>query len=165
MAGVRVTIELKDIDAYIKKNNEGHERVTTPDEEDVIQYWGGLLLTYIKNQWPIDTGTSRDRWTIELDSRPGNTVFFIENPMYYASFVHRAGAPPEPPLWRELLPQAWALFKLPLNQAAYRAIDKTVEEIRARQAAGSGKSFIDLLVDQISNPKGTDYPSLLMGGG
>lgn len=163
MPAVQVEIELKGIEAYVKKKTRGQPRPLSPVEVETLYYWADLMLVYIKNQWPIDTGTSRDRWSLVADTSPGRMALFVENPMYYASYVHRAGTPAEPPLWEVLVPQAWALFKLPLNQAVYKAIDKTART--AEEKATSDASYLERIFEQFRNPDRAGMPEILSGGG
>lgn len=48
MSAVQVEIELKDIDAYVKRKNRGIPRPLTPVEVETLFYWANLLLVYIK---------------------------------------------------------------------------------------------------------------------
>lgn len=163
MSAVQVEIELKDIDAYVKRKNRGIPRPLTPVEVETLFYWANLLLVYIKNQWPIDTGTSRDRWSVVADTSPGRMSLIVENPMYYASFVHRAGTPATPELWSVLVPQAWSLFKLPLNQAVYKAVDRTTRI--AEEQATTDASYLERIFEQFRNPDRSGMPDILTGGG
>ena len=164
---VLVDIRLRTIEDYITKKNGGRPRPTTPDEEDVVYRWTALMLAYIRNKWPVDTGTSRDRWSIIFDGSPGRMALFIENPMYYAEYVHVAGTPPDPPLWETLIPEAWGLFELPMRAAVFKAVDRTVRRIEEQQQQDPSRSVFDLIFDQFRNPEGggADAVDFLIGGG
>ena len=161
---VLVDIRLKTSEDYITKKNEGDPRRPTDAEADVINHWAEIVLAYIRNRWPVDTGTSRDRWSIVFDGTPGRMALFIENPMYYAEYVHLAGTPPDPPLWETLIPEAWGLFELPMRAAVFRAGDRTANETERRRAADPTKSLFDLIAEQLRGPDVGPSGTTIFGG-
>jgi hypothetical protein len=123
-----VALEVKFFPAEIAPYLAAHggSRALTPDEEGVLYLYGEQLLDLIVTQWPVDTGTSQDAFSFYTSADPGQGFgIVVENPMYYAQYVHRAGTPAEPPLWRTLFPQVWATIKPQLLKALFAEIDKT----------------------------------------
>lgn len=118
----------------------GGVRALTPDEEGVLYLYGEELRSYIVQAWPVDTGTSQDAFSFYTSADPAQGFgIVVENPMFYAEYVHRAGTAPEPPLWRTLLPEAWATVKGPMLKALFAEIDAT-EAQRALLASRKGAS-------------------------
>ena len=70
---VAVDIRLKSIEEHIRRRH-GKDRKPTPSESFVIRGFAGDVVSYIKRRWPVDTGTSRDRWTYELLFNAGDLV-------------------------------------------------------------------------------------------
>jgi hypothetical protein len=151
---VRFEIRLRSLDEYVRKKH-GQQRALTPDEFDVIFFWAEIMIATIRNQWPVDTGTSRDRWMSEIDGTPGEMGITVENPMYYAEYVHRRGTPADPPLWETLVPEAFDLIAEPMLASARRAVDNTEREFaRRRAAADPSRALSDILLDLFRNPDG-----------
>ena len=161
---VAVDIRLKSIEEHIRRRH-GKDRKPTPSESFVIRGFAGDVVSYIKRRWPVDTGTSRDRWTYELLFNAGDLVIVIENPMYYTEYVHNAGGTPEDPLWERLVPEAWNAHKEQMLQALRAEIDKTervIDERRRRQQAPQDRSVG--LMDLVRNPDLVDFFEGLFGG-
>jgi hypothetical protein len=147
---VELVVRLKSIDDYVKRRH-GRVRALTPNEQGQIFRYADRMLEYIKSRWPVDTGTSRDRWTYELDPSPGRMAIRIENPMFYAEYVHHRGGSPERPLWETLVPEAFGLIKDPMLTAVRNQIDLTERAIERRKAQGVGERRA--LLDIFSNPE------------
>lgn len=121
----------------------GGLRALTPDEEGVLYLFGEELVRYIVTAWPVDTGTSQDAFSFYTSGDPGQGFgIVVENPMFYAQYVHLKGADPDAPLWRTLFPEAWAAIKPGLLRALFAEIDATesarVASEAAKVAKGSG---------------------------
>lgn len=125
---VRLNIRLRTLDEYVAKRH-GAQRALTPHESNAIYDFADRMLQYIKDRWPVDTGTSRDRWTYVLNGTPGQMGLTIENPMFYAEYVHYAGGSDDSPLWETLLPEAFNMVKDALMAAVLAAVDKTEQRI------------------------------------
>ena len=161
---VAVDIRLKSIEEHIRRRH-GKDRKPTPSEVYIIADFVEDAVNYIKRRWPVDTGTSRDRWTYELLFNAGDLVIVIENPMYYTEYVHNAGGTPEDPLWARLVPEAWNAHKEQMLQALRAEIDKTervIDERRRRQQAPQDRSVG--LMDLVRNPDLVDFFEGLFGG-
>ncbi len=145
---VEVTIRLKSIEDYVRQMH-GSPRSLTPREEDQISLWADRMLETIKGRWPVDTGTSRDRWAYTIDPTFGNMGLRIFNPMHYADYVHYKGGSPENPLWESLVPEAWQMVKAPMLTATKSQVDLTERAILRRRSAGrtDRESFLDVLRD------------------
>ena len=129
-----MNIRLKSIEKHIVKKH-GRARSLTPAEQDVLTFWLEILMAAIRNAWPVETGTSRDRWNAHAIPAFGDLGIVIENPMYYAEFVHRKGESGE--LWRSLVPNSWNAIKVLALAALRKKIDETEEKIaQIRQRTG-----------------------------
>ena len=124
MGAVRATIRLVSLDDKVRAAH-GSPRALVPDEIDVVRTWGELMLDFIQASWPVDTGASRDAWSFFIDPSPNSMAIVIENPMFYADFVHRAGDPTRSPIWEAIIVEAWGLARQGLILAASAAIDRT----------------------------------------
>ena len=161
---VAVDIRLRSIEEHIRTRH-GKDRKPTPTERFVIRAFVEDVVEYIKLRWPVDTGTSRDRWTYEMLFNAGELVIVIENPMFYAEYVHNRGGTPEDPLWSRLVPEAWNAYKVQMLQALRAEIDKTervIDERRRRQQAPQDRSVG--LMDLVRNPDLVDFFEGLFGG-
>jgi len=157
---VRVDIRLRSIEDYIKKTNR-RARITTPREEMAIELYADRMIDHIKQGWPVDTGTSRDRWQYELKISTGDIRIVIENPMYYAEYVHRKGGSPEDPLWQRLVPEAFNMHKDQMLIAVRAEVDKTQRAIERKKRQGERPRAG--LLDLIRNPNLADVIGGLFG--
>lgn len=131
---VAVDIRLRSIEEYIREVY-GKDRKPTPNEVFIIADAVEDVVNYIKRRWPVDTGTSRDRWTHELRFNSGELVITIENEMYYVGEVVDP-ADGETPLWQGLVTEAWQQHKEKLFDALKAEIDVSQDIIRWRKAQG-----------------------------
>ena len=159
---VEVNIRLRSVEQHIRRTH-GQDRKPTPNEGFVIRQYAGEIINYIKRRWPVDTGTSRDRWVYTLSFNVGELFIRIENPMFYAEYVHYEGGTPEDPLWLRLVPEAFQVYKDALNEAAAREIDKTERALVARQRR-LPQTRDDTLMDLIRDPDSIDIFEGLFGG-
>lgn len=159
---VEVNIRLRSVEQHIRRTH-GKDRKPTPNEGFVIRQYAGEIINYIKRRWPVDTGTSRDRWVYTLSFNVGELFIRIENPMFYAEYVHYEGGTPEDPLWLRLVPEAFQVYKDALNEAAAREIDKTERALIARQRRQL-QTRDDTLMDLIRDPDSIDIFEGLFGG-
>ncbi len=158
---IRVNIRLESIENYIRIRNNGRNRITTPREEMAIELWADRMLDYIKSRWPVDTGTSRDRWLYELEISAGDIRIILENPMFYSEYVHRTGGSPEDPLWERLVPEAFEAMKEPMLTAVRSEVDATQRALDRRQRVGQRPRAG--LLDLIRNPNVVDIIGELFG--
>ena len=121
---VQAELRLASLDAYVLAAH-GEERALNPDEVAVLAAWGSGIVAYVQARWPVDTGTSRDMWTFEVNPSPGEMAIVVENEMFYAEFVYRRGDPLRTPLWDRLIGEAWGLAREPLLLEARTAVDAT----------------------------------------
>ena len=159
---VEVNIRLRSVEQHIRRTH-GKDRKPTPNETQVIGSMADDIINYIKRRWPVDTGTSRDRWLYRLSFNVGELFIRIENPMFYAEYVHYEGGTPEDPLWLRLVPEAFQVYKDALNEAAAREIDKTERALIARQRRQL-QTRDDTLMDLIRDPDSIDIFEGLFGG-
>lgn len=158
---VEVNIRLKSIEDYIRQAH-GRPRALTPREGDQITLWADRMLEHIKSRWPVDTGTSRDRWAYTVDPTFPNMSIRIFNPMFYSDYVHYKGGSPEDPLWRVLVPEAWNMVKDAMLTAVRGQIDLTERAIAQRQRAGLTQRQAAL--DIFRNPELTEIFRGMFGG-
>ncbi len=133
MGAVSVDIKLKSIDRYIRLKH-GQPRALTFDERFVLVKFADLIQQAIRDRWPVDTGTSRDRWQVWSVPTAGDLAIMIENPMFYAEYVHEG-------LWERLIPAVWNAVKGEVISALKKEIDRT----ERRLDAGRGVPIIELL--------------------
>lgn len=119
----------------------GSPRPLTNREIDVLDQFAMAALDVIEEAWPVDTSLSRDSFTFSTqdgDYEQGPIGFTIENPIWYAQYVHPAGTNPTP-LYTYLFPavvQEMAPFYIGCLKAA---IDRTEAE------AKRGESLVALI--------------------
>ena len=159
---VAVNIRLRSIEQHIRRR-QGQDRKPTPNERFIIRSHVEDILNYIKRRWPVDTGTSRDRWMYRLSFNVGELFVHLENPMFYAEHVHNAGGSPEDPLWLRLVPEAFQAFKDAMNEAVAREVDKTERALIAKQRRHR-QTREDTLMDLIRDPDSVDFFEGLFGG-
>jgi len=123
VGAVSVDIRLPDIDAYIVQKH-GQPRSLTPEEADILSSFASLILQAIRDRWPVDTGTSRDRWEVSTVPSGGRISILVENPLYYAEYVHDG-------LWRTLIPAIWNIVKPDVMRTLKFAIDKTETKLNS----------------------------------
>ena len=145
---VELVVRLRSVEDYIKRVHGG-PRPIAPRELDQLTHWADRMLEYIKARWPVDTGTSRDQWTYEIDPSFGRMGLRIENPMYYAEYVHNRGGNADAPLWESLVPEAFGLVKDPMLLAVRNQVDLTERAIARRRASGvdDRRALLDILSD------------------
>ena len=161
---VEVNIRLRSIEQHIRRRH-GQDRKPTPNETAVIRSHVEDVLNYIKRRWPVDTGTSRDRWMYRLSFNVGELIVRIENPMYYSEYVHNAGGTPEDPLWLRLVPEAFQAYKDAMNETVAREIDRTERAlIERRRRSQQPLTRADSLMDLIRDPDGIDFFEGFFGG-
>ena len=159
---VEANIRLRSIEQHIRRRH-GEDRKPTPNETQTIATHVEDVLNYIKRRWPVATGTSRDRWMYRLSFNVGELFVRIENPMYYAEYVHYAGGTPEDPLWSRLVPEAFQAYAAAMNQAVAREIDKTERALIAKQRR-QRLTREDTLMDLIRDPDSVAFFEGLFGG-
>tara|TARA_R100000664_G_scaffold34140_2_gene54325 strand:+ start:156 stop:647 length:492 start_codon:yes stop_codon:yes gene_type:complete len=161
---VEINIRLRSIEQHIRRRH-GSDRKPTPNETQIIGAYADTIINYIKRRWPVDTGTSRDRWMYRLLFNVGELVVRLENPMYYSEYVHYAGGTPEDPLWRSLVPEAFQVYKDRLNQDVAQEIDRTERALVARRRQQQTPLTTEQnLMDLIRNPDLVDMFGEVFGG-
>ena len=133
MGAVSVDIQLQSLEEYIRLKH-GSPRALTGDERFVLRQFVQLIQQAIRDRWPVDTGTSRDRWQAWFIPTAGDLAIMVENPMFYAEYVHDG-------LWERLIPAVWNAVKTELLREMKREIDKT----ERRLASNRGVPIIELL--------------------
>lgn len=129
-------VRLESIERYILQVH-GDVRNLTPEEHDVLVVYANLIIGYIQDRWPVDTGTSRDEWRfVGSLGLPGAVGFRIINDMWYARWVHRSGEPAGPPLWEILVPAAIQDVAPGMLAALRAAIDRTEAALRRKLEQG-----------------------------
>jgi hypothetical protein len=131
---IHVILRLRDIDTLLKRI--AGNRALTPRESDILIRGADIVLRRIQDEWPVDTGTSVDSFTVEPVVTPGQIGIEVYNPMYYAEYVHKKGENPNVPLYTILFPEIWADIKPILIARLTVEIARTQDRIRA---AGGGR--------------------------
>jgi len=144
MAGVRIPIRIRSIDAILREEH-GSVRQLTVDERKVLRSFARAMELYIEDHWPVDTGDSRDGWRSQAFGTLSNEIdgigILIVNLVSYTSYVRRSGelATGAGVLWIRLVTEARDIFRDPLLAAMREEIRQT----EARLAAGA--DFLDIL--------------------
>lgn len=143
VGAVRVNIRLQSIDKYIVAKH-GRPRALTPNEDDLLESFAQLITQAIRDQWPVDTGTSRDRWTVTATGRGGDVGLVVENPMFYAEYVHDE-------LYARLIPQIWNAVKRNLIAGLKLRIDETEKRLEQKETPLFGfGDVLDLYREAVS---------------
>jgi len=93
----------------------------------------------------------------------GDIRIVIENPMFYAEYVHRAGGNADDPLWERLVPEAFNLNQEQMLTAVRAEVDATQRAIDRRERQGERRRAG--LLDLIRNPNLVDIIGGLINGG
>ena len=133
MGAVSVEIDLKSLNNYIRLKH-GSPRALTGEERFTLRQFTQLIQQAIRDRWPVDTGTSRDRWIVYSVPTAGDLAIFVENPMFYAEYVNDG-------LWERLVPAVWNAVKPEVIREMKREIDKT----ERRLSGATGGILLDLL--------------------
>ena len=78
--GVEAIIKLKSIDEHIRKTH-GRYRSLLPTESAILTDYGQKILRHVVDRWPVDTGTSRDRWSVTEMPWGGDLGLRFYNPI------------------------------------------------------------------------------------
>lgn len=131
MAAVIFRANLTSLDLFVRQAH-GEWRELTPLEAAILLDGIERTVDYIKEQWPVDTGTSKDSWTYDTSGANERASWVeFQNPMYYAEFVHYPGGNPENPIWRWLIPEAIGAVLAPTLDLVKQAILVTERRIAA----------------------------------
>jgi len=144
MSAINYRIKLERLEGMVKLKHKT-SRALAPKEERILRRYARDIVMYIKEQWPVDTGTSRSAWTWGIEGVEGNFAINLTNRMYYASFVHYRGSPKAPgrhgnwltpAVYEELVPEAWNQFRDRLYGDMIAEIDRTEMELAKHQKMG-----------------------------
>lgn len=133
MSALTIPIRLQSIDLLILAER-GSPRSLTAAETATLRDYVDLIVEYIEDAWPVDTGTSRDAWGYELYNHPPGIGFDITNEMDYAAFVTERGNPGMP-LYTSLVPEAVARYADELRAELTRQIREEERRRRERESA------------------------------
>jgi len=95
VSALTIPIRLQSIDLLILAER-GSPRSLTAAETATLRDYVDLIVEYIEDARPVDTGTSRDAWGYELYNHPPGIGFEITNEMDYADFGTERGKPGRP---------------------------------------------------------------------
>ena len=144
MSAINYRIKLQRLEGMVKLKHKTSRRLA-PREEKILERYARDIVSYIRDQWPVDTGTSRAAWSWRLDTVEGNYAINLTNRMYYASFVHYRGSPKAPgrhgrwltpAVYEELVPEAWDKYEARLYADMAREIIRTEAELAKKQKMG-----------------------------
>jgi hypothetical protein len=128
MSRIDVTIKMPDMIAYLRKQH-GSDRPLTPKEVAALRVMGNEMLRVIKQNWPVDTGTSRGAWSYYVNPSPRAIAFVFTNRVWYSSWITKRGERTVKdggaPLFRRLLTAVWNAGKPKTFRLLREAIDKT----------------------------------------
>ena len=103
MPGIVYPVRLTSIATYLLQSH-GRGRSLTATEIGILRDTADLIVEEIQDQWPVDTGTSRDAWEYDLHVHYPDIGFDLVNEMDYAPYVSRAGDGGGP-LFETLVPE------------------------------------------------------------
>lgn len=128
--GVEYRVRLKSLEDYVTRAHGSFRQLDVP-EIRVIQRGVRAMVLAVAEEWPVDTGLSRDAWRgyTSLSARPFEVV--IENEVFYAQYVHPRGTSPDDVLWEDLVPAVVAELMPSILAQARAEIDRTEARIRA----------------------------------
>ena len=144
MSAINYRIKLQRLEGMVKLKHKTSRRLA-PREEKILERYTRDIVSYIRDRWPVDTGTSRAAWSWRLDTVEGNYAINLTNRMYYASFVHYRGSPKAPgrhgrwltpAVYEELVPEAWDKYEARLYADMAREIIRTEAELAKKQKMG-----------------------------
>lgn len=140
MPAVHAQLKLATVEAWVRDRNQGSLRNMTIREAEIVHIYAEFMIRHIRERWPVDTGTSRDAWFVDVTTtaHSGYRLIF-ENPMWYSSWVHRRGGTPERPLWSRLIPEAVDLFIALLNNQLMSEMAATEAALEAAVARGADR--------------------------
>lgn len=121
---VEVPIRLTSLEEHIIAEH-GEERSLTPSEEDLLVDLAVIIRREIQRQWPVDTGFSRDRWSVEVRTDFGRMGFVIRNDAFYVEYIHRAGDITKDPLWDDVIRSVFAESVVPSVDELKREVNAT----------------------------------------
>lgn len=136
MAGIIYPIRLQSIDALIVTAH-GRGRSLTAAETSTLRDYADLIVEAIQDQWPVDTGTSRDGWEYELHNHPPGIGIDLINEVEYSPYVSAGGSQGEP-LYLSLIPQAVGRYAQELRAELARQISAEEQRRRDREVARRG---------------------------
>jgi hypothetical protein len=125
---LRYPVLLQSIAVYLLQSH-GRPRSLTAKEIGILRDYADLIVEAIQDEWPVDTGTSRDAWGYELHVHYPQIGFDLENDADHATFVHRRGE--SSPLYEALIPEVVARYADDLRLELMAAIN--AEEVKRRQ--------------------------------
>lgn len=134
-------VRLRSVEAFIREVH-GSDRALTATEILTIDEYAGAMLDDIQDAWPVDTSTSRDAWTYDLEESPGDIRITFSNDTYYVQYVHLSGE--DEPLWESLVPSVVQRYASDLLLAVRADILATEREIARNQAFG-GRGLVDII--------------------
>lgn len=144
MSAINYRIKLQRLEGMVKLKHKTSRRLA-PREEKILERYARDIVSYVRDQWPVDTGTSRAAWSWRLDTVEGNYAINLTNRMYYASFVHYRGSPKAPgrhgrwltpAVYEEVVPEAWDKYGDRLYADMGREIIRTEAELAKKPKMG-----------------------------
>lgn len=136
--GIEVPIHLKSIEDYIIAKHGEWRQLTLP-ERRILDRYGRKIVARVQDEWPVDTSLSRDNFEVTIQAFKRPLMILIENDVFYAQYVHRAGTDPDDALWRSLIPRIIAEVSADLLYELRAEIDRTEADLlRGLLPAGPG---------------------------
>lgn len=136
--GVAVPVRLKSIEAVVMAAH-GRARSLSVDELDIVDEVASTVTNQIEEDWPVDTSTSRDGFYFTIQSAPGHYGYTILNDVDYVQYIHAAGTPAKPELWRTLIPRTVAEHLTPMLTRLRFAVADTQRALAFEAAKPKGK--------------------------
>ena len=144
MSAINYRIKLQRLEGMVKLKHKTSRRLA-PREVQLLRRYARDIVSYIQDQWPVDTGTSRAAWTYGVETVEGSYAINLENRMWYSSYVHYRGSPKAPgrhgkwltpAVYEEVVPEAWDKYRDRLYGDMLQEIERTEAEMAKRQRMG-----------------------------
>lgn len=121
---IEVTIKLRSLEDYVIRQHGSFRQLDVPEIRAVQRGTRDLVLA-IQDEWPVDTGFSRDGWTFTTSLSSSPFSITLENDVFYSQWVHAPGGSPDDPLWRDIVPKLAREFVPEIIASARRQVDIT----------------------------------------
>ena len=128
---LRYPILLQSIAIYLFQTH-GRPRSLSVREIRILRDYADLIVEGIQDEWPVDTGTSRDAWGYELHVHYPKIGFDLENDADHATFIHRRGE--TSPLYETLIPEVVARYADDLRLELMAVINAAEVNRREKEA-------------------------------
>lgn len=149
---VRIPVRLRTAEDYARSVH-GSARQLTADERLIIDTYAAAIVGEIQQQWPAQTGFSRERWRYTLGAGAGYGFTIHNDASYVEHILSRGSRQGSAPLYLQIVPAVVRAFQGALLRDLQEAIEATearlAAEEQARRARGGVGGLARILADLI----------------